>query len=147
MRGRRRRSLSRDRFSAPSVPLLAGSPVRRPGRSCVALAFVGFFLNLFNLIPIVPLDGGRAAGALHPALWFVGLLLMVGLVVVRPNPILVLIVVIGGIDLWNRWRARGDAGDYYRLSVGQRVTVAVVYLGLVAALGLAMSLTHVERTF
>ena len=56
-------------------------------------------------------------------------------------------VVIGGIDLWNRWRARGDAGDYYRLSVGQRVTVAVVYLGLVAALGLAMSLTHVERTF
>ena len=75
----------------------------------VALAFVGFFLNLFNLIPIVPLDGGRAAGALHPALWFVGLLLMVGLVVVRPNPILVLIVVIGGLDLWNRWRARGDA--------------------------------------
>ena len=113
----------------------------------VALAFVGFFLNLFNLIPIVPLDGGRAAGALHPALWFVGLLMMVGLVVVRPNPILVLIVVLGGLDLWKRWRARGDAGDYYRLSVGQRVTVAVVYLGLVAALGLAVSLTHVERTF
>ena len=78
----------------------------------VALAFVGFFLNLFNLIPIVPLDGGRAAGALHPALWFVGLLLMVGLVVVRPNPILILIVVIGGLDLWNRWRSRGDAGEY-----------------------------------
>jgi Zn-dependent protease len=113
----------------------------------VALAFVGFFLNLFNLIPIVPLDGGRAAGALHPALWFVGLLMMVGLVVVRPNPILVLIVVLGGLDLWSRWRTRGDAGDYYRLSVGQRVTVAVVYLGLIAALGLAMSVTHVERTF
>jgi Zn-dependent protease len=113
----------------------------------VALAFTGFFLNLFNLIPIVPLDGGRAAGALHPVLWFVGLLLMVGLVVAYPNPILILIVVIGGLDLWKRWRARGDAGDYYRLSVSQRVTVAVVYLGLVAALGLAMSVTHVERTF
>jgi Zn-dependent protease len=113
----------------------------------LALAFTGFFLNLFNLIPIVPLDGGRAAGALHPALWFVGLLLMVGLVVVRPNPLLVVIVVLGGLDLWNRWRARGDAGDYYRLSVGQRLSVAVVYLGLVAALGLAMSVTHVERTF
>ncbi len=113
----------------------------------VALAFVGFFLNLFNLIPIVPLDGGRAAGALHPALWFVGLLMMVGLVALRPNPLLVVIVVLGGLDLWSRWRSRGDAGDYYRLSVGQRVTVAVVYLGLVAALGLAMSLTHVERTF
>ena len=113
----------------------------------MGLAFVGFFLNLFNLIPIVPLDGGRAAGALHPALWFVGLVLMVGLAVVRPNPILFLIVILGGLDLWNRWRQRGEAAEYYRLSVGQRATVAVVYLGLVLALGLAMSATYVERTF
>ena len=113
----------------------------------MGLAFVGFFLNLFNLIPIVPLDGGRAAGALHPALWFLGLLLMVALVVVRPNPILFLIVILGGLDLWNRWRQRGAAGDYYRLTVRQRVTVAVVYLGLVLVLGLAMSATYVERTY
>jgi Zn-dependent protease len=111
-----------------------------------ALAFVGFFLNLFNLIPIVPLDGGRAAGALHPALWFVGLLMMVGLVVVNPNPLLVIIVVLGGLDLWRRWRERGEVGDYYRLSFAQRATVGVVYLGLVAALAVAMSATYVERT-
>ena len=113
----------------------------------LALAFVGFFINLFNLIPIVPLDGGRAAGALHPALWFVGLLMMVALVVINPNPLLVIIVVLGGLDLWNRWRARGEAGDYYRLTVGHRVAVAVVYLGLIAVLGVAMSASHVERTF
>jgi Zn-dependent protease len=112
----------------------------------VALAFVGFFLNLFNLIPIVPLDGGRAAGALHPVFWFVGLAMMLALVVLRPNPILILIVIIGGLDLWRRWRERGDAGDYYRLPVRQRVTVGVVYLGLVLVLALAMSLTHVDRT-
>lgn len=111
----------------------------------MALAFVGFFLNLFNLIPIVPLDGGRAAGALHPALWFVGLLMMVGLVVVNPNPLLLIIVVLGGLDLWQRWRSRGQAGDYYRLTVAQRTAVAVVYLGLVAVLALAMSATYVER--
>jgi len=111
----------------------------------VALAFVGFFLNLFNLIPITPLDGGRAAAALHPALWFVGLLLMVGLVAVRPNPILLIIVVLGGLDLWRRWRERGDVGDYYRLTTSQRVAVAVVYLGLVVVLGVAMMETHVER--
>jgi Zn-dependent protease len=111
----------------------------------LGLAFVGFLLNLFNLIPIVPLDGGRAAAALHPAVWFLGLLLMVALVVVNPNPLLLIIVVLGGLDLWNRWRHREEAGDYYRLSVGQRVTVGVVYLGLVVVLGLAMSATYVER--
>jgi Zn-dependent protease len=113
----------------------------------VALAFVGFFLNLFNLIPIVPLDGGRAAAALHPAFWFVGLLMLVGIVVLYPNPILVLIVIIGGLDLWGRWRHRGDAAEYYRLPTWQRVTVGVVYLGLAAILGLAMSETYVERDF
>jgi Zn-dependent protease len=113
----------------------------------VGLAFVGFFLNLFNLIPIVPLDGGRAAAALHPAFWFVGLLLMVGLVVVAPNPILILIVILGGLDLWQRWRARGEAGDYYRLPTWQRATVGVVYLGLAAVLAVAMSATYVERDF
>jgi Zn-dependent protease len=113
----------------------------------LALAFVGFFLNLFNLIPIVPLDGGRAAAALHPAIWLVGLVLMVVLAVVRPNPILILIVVIGGLELWKRWRERGANADYYRLAVSQRVAVAVVYIGLIVALGVAVAETHVARTF
>jgi Zn-dependent protease len=113
----------------------------------VALAFVGFFLNLFNLIPIVPLDGGRAVAALHPAIWFLGLLMMVGLVIVRPNPILVVIVVLGGLDLWRRWRERGEDAEYYRLPLSQKVAVGVTYLGLVAVLALAMSATYVERDF
>jgi Zn-dependent protease len=111
----------------------------------IALAFIGFFLNLFNLIPLVPLDGGRAAGALHPVFWFVGLLLMVGLVLATRNPLLLLIVVLGGLDLWQRWRERGEAGDYYRLPTWQRATVAVVYLGLIAVLAVSMSATYVER--
>ena len=112
----------------------------------MALAYVGFFLNLFNLIPIVPLDGGRAAAALHPVFWFVGLLMMVALVVLRPNPILILIVILGGMDLWRRWKERGNASAYYKIPARQRVTVGVVYLGLVLVLALSMSLTHVERT-
>jgi Zn-dependent protease len=113
----------------------------------LALAFVGFFLNLFNLIPIVPLDGGRAAAALHPAIWLLGLVLMVGLAVVRPNPILILIVVVGGLELWKRWRDRGENAEYYRLAVSQRVAVAVVYLGLIVALAVAVAETHVARSF
>ena len=113
----------------------------------IGLAFVGFFLNLFNLIPIVPLDGGRAAAALHPAVWFVGLVIMVGLLVVSPNPILILIVILGGLDLWRRWRERGENAEYYRLSGGKRLAVATVYIGLIGVLALAVSATYVERDF
>ncbi len=111
----------------------------------MALAFVGFFLNLFNLIPIVPLDGGRAVGALHPAIWLLGLLMMVAIAVVSPNPILIIIVIVGALELWRRWRERGEAAEYYRLAVWQRAVVAVVYLGLIGVLALAVSATHVER--
>jgi Zn-dependent protease len=113
----------------------------------MALAFVGFFLNLFNLIPIVPLDGGRAVGALHPAIWLLGLLMMVAIAVVSPNPILIIIVIVGALELWRRWRERGEAAEYYRLELWQRAVVAVVYLGLIGVLALAVSATHVERDF
>ena len=76
----------------------------------VALAFTGFFLNLFNLAPISPLDGGRIVAAIHPALWIVGLLSLLGLTILAPNPILILILVLGGLESWRRWQRRGDPG-------------------------------------
>ena len=112
-----------------------------------AMAYVGFFLNLFNLLPIVPLDGGRAVAALHPAFWLVGLVGLAALLVVSPNPILILILIIGGLELWTRWRHRGTAEsrEYYTITPGRRIAVAVTYLGLAAVLAVAMGATHIER--
>jgi Zn-dependent protease len=114
-----------------------------------ALAFVGFFLNLFNLIPVVPLDGGRAVAALHPAIWLLGLVGLVVLAVLQPSPILPFIILIGGLELWRRWRSRGlpEFAGYYRVMAWQRLTVAVVYLGLAVLLVLGMDATHVPRDF
>ncbi|MBA2536421.1 MAG: site-2 protease family protein [Actinobacteria bacterium] len=114
----------------------------------IAIAFVGFFLNLFNLLPIVPLDGGRAVAALHPAFWAVGLAGLVVLTFVAPNPILIIILLLGGLELWHRWRARNEPGgrEYYRVKPWQRAAVAVTYIGLAALLAVAMSATFVERS-
>ncbi|MFN2471893.1 MAG: site-2 protease family protein [Gaiellaceae bacterium] len=113
----------------------------------VALAFVGFLLNLFNLLPIVPLDGGRAVAALHPAVWLLGFAALVVLLFISPNPILILVLIIGGMELLNRWQARKspEAKAYYRVTAGQRVAVAVVYVGLAVALGVAADLSHLEK--
>ncbi len=113
----------------------------------VALAFVGFLLNLFNLLPVVPLDGGRAVAALHPAFWLVGLAGLGVLTIISPNPILLIILLFGGLELWNRWQTRNDPAlqSYYKIPTWQRVTVGVTYVGLAALLAVGVDLTHVER--
>jgi Zn-dependent protease len=116
-----------------------------------ALAFTGFFLNLFNLLPVVPLDGGRAMAAMAPWMWFVGFAAVAVLFFVAPNPILLLIALLGGFSTYQRWKSRkagldGNA-NYYRVKPLHRVLVGVVYVGLIIALGVGMDYSHVERTF
>ncbi|HXV57071.1 MAG TPA: site-2 protease family protein [Gaiellaceae bacterium] len=115
----------------------------------VALAFTGFLLNLFNLVPVSPLDGGRAVAAVHPVLWAVGLAILLVLTLLWPNPILILVLVLGGLDVWRRWRGRHEPGaaEYYAIAPWRRAVVGVTYVALAAALALAMSATHLERTF
>lgn len=113
----------------------------------VGLAFTGFFLNLFNLAPLTPLDGGRIVAAIHPGLWLVGLVILAGLTIVAPNPILILILVIGGLEAWRRWKQRGnpEGEAYYKVTPTRRVLTGVSYIALAALLTLGMSATFVER--
>ena len=63
----------------------------------IALAYFGFFINLFNLLPVMPLDGGRAAAAMTPWMWFLGFGVLVALAFLNPgNPILLIIVIFAG---------------------------------------------------
>jgi Zn-dependent protease len=114
-----------------------------------ALGFTGFFLNLFNLLPVVPLDGGRIVAAIHPVFWVLGFLGLLGLVFLAPNPILIVILLFVGMELWRRWQERGlpEAQAYYEVAPWQRVVTAVGYFGLAALLVLGMSASHVEKTF
>lgn len=65
-----------------------------------ALAYVGFFLNLFNLIPLTPLDGGRALAAISPGAWVIGFLTLLGLMfMVGFTPLLLLAATAAGTQL------------------------------------------------
>jgi Zn-dependent protease len=115
-----------------------------------ALAFTGFFLNLFNLLPVVPLDGGRAMAAMAPWMWFLGFAAIIGLIVVAPNPILILIALLGGLETWRRWKTRraGLEGNeaYYRVKPAHRLLVGLVYVGLIVICAGGMDVSFVDRT-
>ena len=115
-----------------------------------ALAFTGFFLNLFNLLPVVPLDGGRAMAAMAPWMWFVGLGGVVALAIAFPNPIVLIIAVVGAFDVYGRWTRRRRGGErdraYYAVRPRDRALVGLVYLGLIALLVLGMDATHLQRS-
>ncbi len=115
-----------------------------------ALAFTGFFLNLFNLLPVVPLDGGRAMAAMAPWMWFVGFAAIIPLAIIFPNPVILLILVFAGFETYKRWKQRRAGGlaqeAYYRVRPLDRALIAAVYLSLVALLVVGMHATLVART-
>ena len=115
-----------------------------------ALAFTGFFLNLFNLLPVTPLDGGRAMAALAPWMWFVGLAAIVVLALAFPNPIILIIAIVGAFDVYGRWSRRRRGGDearaYYEVRGRDRALVGLVYLALIAVLVVGMDATHLQRS-
>src|SRR5437588_9167985 len=112
-----------------------------------ALAYIGFFLNLFNLLPVVPLDGGRAMAAMAPWMWFVGLGVLVALMLVFPNFVLLLIALFAAMEVWRRWQARKtrslEQAAYYRVSARNRLLVGAVYIGLIVLLAVGMDHSHI----
>jgi Zn-dependent protease len=112
-----------------------------------ALAFIGFFLNLFNLLPILPLDGGRAMAALSPWVWLVGLAGLLAMVFFFPSPIVLLILLFGGMESWRRWKERHtpESQAYHRIPARTRALVAATYLLLIVALAIGVSATHLPR--
>ena len=113
-----------------------------------ALAYIGFFLNLFNLLPVLPLDGGRAMAALSPWVWFAGYAALIALTVAFPNPILILILIFGGMETWRRWKTRNtpEGRAYHAIPGRTRAAVAVVYLGLAALLAVGVAETFLEKS-
>jgi Zn-dependent protease len=110
----------------------------------LALSYTGFWLNLFNLIPIIPLDGGRIVAAISPWLWVVGLVLMIIVLFTMSFNIFILIIVGMSIPrVIAFFRNRNiQQSEYYDLTPRQRLGMGIQYFGLAGVLGFLMHMTH-----
>ena len=90
---------------------------------------------------------GALASLVPLAIWLVGLAALVAITIAFPNPILILILIFGGIESWRRWKSRKtpEARAYHSIPTRTRVLVAVTYLGLAAALGVGVAETFLSR--
>lgn len=98
------------------------------------LSYTACLLNLFNLIPCEPLDGGRIAAAISPRLWWLGSI-VIGLLFVYTYNVFVFLILV--FSLFRLWQSQ-DVNEnllYYKLTIRQRLSVGWWYFGLVGVLG------------
>lgn len=110
-----------------------------------ALAYAGFMLNLFNLIPISPLDGGRITAIISPKLWWGGLPILLALFAINQSPMLLLIAILAIPHLLSSLKQGGEDGKplrYYNVAASLRWSYAAYYLGLTAFLAVMSFQTH-----
>ncbi len=108
----------------------------------LAVAYAGFFLNLFNLIPLSPFDGGRITAVLSPRIWLLGVPVLIGLFFWRPSPMLILMAILAAPQVLKAIRYRADSAQaqtYYAVSTRTKWEYGFYYLVLAAFLAL---MTH-----
>jgi len=124
---------------------LAQGAVTQSAAFAVSLSYFGFFITLFNLVPMLPLDGGRVASAISKWFNLAGLLILGGLLATQligatvVNPILVLIFLVGCYSVWGRFRAARMGAEAPQLPVRTRIVIGAAYVALLAASALLMS--------
>jgi len=108
-----------------------------------AVAYFTFFINLFNMVPMFPLDGGRIVGAVSPYLWLVGMvLLLVGFVTrIITSPLILVIVILTIPQVWTALK-RGTADRGFVVTTQtQRVIMGIAYIGLSMFLFVVMAIS------
>jgi len=109
----------------------------------LAIAYAGFVLNLFNLIPVVPLDGGHVVAVVSPKIWILGIPLLIALYLWRPNPLLIIVTILALPKAWSALRGKVPPRPESELASNSlKARFAAEYLGLVCFLTLMAFEVH-----
>jgi Zn-dependent protease len=105
----------------------------------LALAWTGYWLNLFNLTPVGQLDGGHVVQALSPWMQLLGFPVMLGLAIMRPSLIIFLLLAMSLPRLIALFRARTEAEQqFYNVPTAARWRMGLTYFGLIGLLVFGM---------
>jgi Zn-dependent protease len=99
------------------------------------VALLGFALNLFNLLPIGMLDGGRISAAITKWMWVLGGAIVVWKVFDQPNPLTIVIAVLAAFQVYASIVREKTDPRFYEVTAAQRAGIAVLYFALVIFLG------------
>lgn len=111
----------------------------------LALSYAGFFLNLFNLIPLHPFDGGRVTAIISPRMWLVGVPVLIALFIYRPSPMLIIMALLAAPSVMQALRYDPKAPEnekYYGVRTQTKITYGIYYLMLLAFLAIMTSEVH-----
>lgn len=110
----------------------------------LALGYVGFFINLFNLAPLGFLDGGRIVSAISYWLWIPGTIILVYLAIKFTNPIIFIVLVMGIAQAYKVYKKRNEPEmvEYYQIDPEFRFKMGLAYLLLLVVTGAGMGYTH-----
>jgi Zn-dependent protease len=76
------------------------------------LIILGGMINLFNLIPITPLDGGRIAAGISTKLWGLGIILLLVYSVMKLSILGFLIVILGSKEWYTLYKKQKGLHQY-----------------------------------
>lgn len=108
----------------------------------LAVAYSGFFLNLFNLIPLPPFDGGRITAVLSAKVWWLGIPVLIGLFWWNPSPMLVIFALLAAPSAWQAFKHRATAPAYYQVTSAKRWEWAFYYFTLLGYLAVMTRDVH-----
>ncbi|HEX6160498.1 MAG TPA: site-2 protease family protein [Thermoanaerobaculia bacterium] len=101
----------------------------------LVIAFLGFALNLINLIPLGMLDGGRISAAITKWMWLLGGAAVVYKLIDQPNPLTIIIAILAAFQVYASILREREDKTFYEVTGGQRAAIAVAYFSLVLFLG------------
>jgi len=111
-----------------------------------AISYSGFILNLFNLIPLSPLDGGRVVSVISPKIWYLGIPILLIIFYFNPSPMLLIIAILAIPRIWEAFQNKSIESDYFSSNQQLKIQYGFYYISLIVFLSVLSYETHSKLT-